>query len=81
MLELIGRAAGSPQVIYLTADPDVAAWARAQAQAGRLDIVEPTPVPEPGHGEGRASTPRTNGGGPASTSDAGEVSPTVPAAR
>ena len=40
MLELVGRAAGSPQVIYLTRDPDVAAWARIEALAGQLEVIE-----------------------------------------
>ena len=43
ILELIGRSAGSPQVIYLTADPDVAAWARLEAMAGHLSVLEPAP--------------------------------------
>ena len=43
ILELIGRSAGSPQVIYLTADPDVAAWARLEAMAGHLAVLEPAP--------------------------------------
>jgi len=43
ILELIGRSAGSPQIIYLTADPDVAAWARMEALAGHLSVLEPAP--------------------------------------
>lgn len=43
ILELIGRSAGSPQVVYLTADPDVAAWARLEAMAGQLSVLEPAP--------------------------------------
>ncbi|GAC1318544.1 MAG: hypothetical protein NVSMB12_17390 [Acidimicrobiales bacterium] len=46
ILELIGRSAGSPQVIYLTADPDVAAWARIEAMAGHLSVLEPAPDAE-----------------------------------
>jgi hypothetical protein len=81
MLELIGRAAGSPQVIYLTADPDVAAWARAEAQTGRLALVEPTPVPETTNGNGRSGVPgRGNNSGPASTPASGQVSPNIPVA-
>jgi len=41
VLEMIGRSAGSPQVVYLTADEDVAAWARMEAIAGHVAIVEP----------------------------------------
>ena len=46
VLELIGRSAGSPQVVYLTADPDVAAWARLEAMAGHLSVLEPAPEEE-----------------------------------
>jgi len=53
MLELIGRSAGSPQCIYLTGDPDIAAWARMEALAGHLAVIEPAPVDEP------AAAPRT----------------------
>jgi len=41
MLELVARAAGSPQVVYLTDDEDVVAWARIEAMAGQLGVVEP----------------------------------------
>ena len=44
MLELIGRSAGSPQCLYFTEDPEVAAWARLEAMAGHLAIIEPTSV-------------------------------------
>lgn len=43
MLELIGRSAGSPQVVYLTNDIDVANWARMEAMTGELSILEPEP--------------------------------------
>lgn len=43
MLETVGRCAGTPQAIYLTSDPDVAAWARVEAIAGQLAVLEPTP--------------------------------------
>ena len=43
ILELVGRSAGSPQVIYLTSDPEVAAWARLEAMAGHLSVLEPAP--------------------------------------
>ena len=43
MLETIGRCAGSPQVIFLTADPDVASWARVEAIGGQLAVLEPSP--------------------------------------
>lgn len=41
MLELVARTAGSPQIVYLTADPDVAAWARIEALAGQLEVIGP----------------------------------------
>jgi hypothetical protein len=49
MLELVGRSAGMPQVVYLTNDPDVANWARMEAIAGHLDIVEPAADPVGSH--------------------------------
>lgn len=47
MLELVGRSAGTPQVVYLTEDVDVAAWARMEAVAGHLGVIEPAPEAEP----------------------------------
>jgi hypothetical protein len=46
MLELVGRSSGSPQIVYLTDDPDVAAWARMEAVGGELTILEPEPSQE-----------------------------------
>ena len=43
LLELLSRTAGSPQAILLTDDEDVASWARLEALAGELTILEPTP--------------------------------------
>jgi hypothetical protein len=43
LLELLGTAAGSPQIVYLTEDEDVAAWARVEALTGEMSIVEPAP--------------------------------------
>jgi hypothetical protein len=45
LLELLGHAAGSPQLIFLTEDEDVASWARLEALTGALSIVEPQPEP------------------------------------
>ena len=42
-LGLISRFAGSPQVVYLTADRDVVAWARIEAIGGELSVVDPAP--------------------------------------
>jgi hypothetical protein len=41
LLELIGTSAGNPQIVYLTEDEDVAAWARMEAMTGDLAVVEP----------------------------------------
>ena len=42
LLDLVGRSAGSPQVVILTEDADVLAWARQEAQAGaKLVLIEP----------------------------------------
>lgn len=47
VLELVGRSAGSPQIVYLTDDVDVANWARMEAMSGELSILEPAPSQEP----------------------------------
>ncbi|MBW3557627.1 MAG: hypothetical protein KY454_11900 [Actinobacteria bacterium] len=44
VLELVGRSAGTPQIVYLTDDPEVAAWARAEAVWGELSVLEPAPA-------------------------------------
>jgi hypothetical protein len=49
VLELVGRSAGTPQIVYLTDDPDVAAWARMEALSGELAILEPAPEQEAAH--------------------------------
>jgi hypothetical protein len=43
LLELLGRSAGDPQIIFLTDDPDVAAWARLEALTGEVSLIEPAP--------------------------------------
>ena len=45
LLELILRAAGQPQVVVLTADPAIVAWARPEELAGNLSVREPAPGP------------------------------------
>ena len=42
LLEVVRRAEGR-QVIYLTEDPEVAAWARATAVSGGLSVLSPEP--------------------------------------
>lgn len=43
LLELLGHGPGTPQLIFLTEDEDVASWARLEALTGALSIIEPTP--------------------------------------
>jgi hypothetical protein len=43
LLELLGRSAGDPQIIFLTEDEDVASWARLEALAGEVALIEPVP--------------------------------------
>lgn len=43
LLELLGHSAGDPQIILLTEDEDVAAWARLEAITGDLAVIEPVP--------------------------------------
>lgn len=45
LLELLGRSAGQPQIVFLTEDDDVASWARLEALTGELSLVEPAPEP------------------------------------
>lgn len=47
LLELLARSAGSPQVILLTAEEEVASWARLETLTGDLAILEPTPDSSP----------------------------------
>lgn len=42
LLEMLATAAGSPQLIVLTADEDVTSWARVESMTGELAVVEPT---------------------------------------
>ena len=46
LLELLSRSAGSPQVIFLTNDPDVCTWARLEALTGEIGILEAAPSSE-----------------------------------
>jgi hypothetical protein len=43
LLELLGRSAGEPQIVFLTEDDDVASWARLEALTGELALIEPAP--------------------------------------
>lgn len=44
LLELLSHTSGSPQLVYLTEDEDVASWARLEALTGALSVVEPAAV-------------------------------------
>ena len=48
LLEQLVRASADQQVVYLTDDEDVAAWARVEALTGAIDIVEPGRVDRSG---------------------------------
>ena len=41
VLDLLQHLSGSPQIIFLTQDEDVASWARLEALTGALSLVEP----------------------------------------
>ena len=43
LLELLGRSAGDPQIVFLTDDEDVATWARLEALGGDVSLIEPAP--------------------------------------
>lgn len=42
LLELLTTTAGCPQLIYLTADDDIASWARLEAMTGDVSVLEPS---------------------------------------
>ena len=44
LLELLGRSAGEPQIVFLTEDEDVASWARLEALTGEVALIEPAPA-------------------------------------
>jgi hypothetical protein len=46
LLELLGRSAGEPQILFLTEDEDVASWARLEALTGEVALIEPAPEHE-----------------------------------
>jgi ABC-type lipoprotein export system ATPase subunit len=47
LLELLVEASHRQQVVLLTHDPDVAAWARLEAITGALSVVEPSGIAAP----------------------------------
>ena len=47
LLELLSRATVSQQVLFLTNDEDVTSWARLEAIAGNLALIEPVAGPSP----------------------------------
>lgn len=48
LLEVLAQSSGRPQVILLTADEEIASWARLEALTGELAVLEPTPDAESG---------------------------------
>lgn len=46
LLELLVRSSINQQVVLLTADPEVAEWARLEAMTGEVTVLEPTPDAE-----------------------------------
>lgn len=46
LLELLGRSAGEPQIVFLTEDEEVASWARLEALTGDVALIEPAPENE-----------------------------------
>ena len=63
LLELLGRSAGEPQIVFLTEDEDVASWARLEALTGEVALIEPAPEHDesPRRGEPSALWSRTVG--------------------
>jgi len=57
MMELLARTAGSPQVILLTDQDEVATWARLEALTGEVALVEPSISTQPA---ARPSTSQSN---------------------
>jgi ABC-type lipoprotein export system ATPase subunit len=49
LLELLGRSAGEPQIVFLTEDEDVASWARLEALTGDVALIEPEPARDDVH--------------------------------
>ena len=49
LLELLGRSAGEPQIVFLTEDEDVASWARLEALTGEVSVIEPAPEQDDVH--------------------------------
>lgn len=47
LMELLARAAGSPQVVLLTDQDEVASWARLEALTGDVALVEPSISTQP----------------------------------
>jgi hypothetical protein len=56
LLELLGRSAGEPQIVFLTEDEDVASWARLEALTGELSLIEPRPAHDQVHDRGITAT-------------------------
>ncbi|MFP4514309.1 MAG: hypothetical protein ACLFRV_15305 [Acidimicrobiales bacterium] len=57
LLELLVESSHRQQVLLLTEDPDVAAWARLEAITGALSVVEPSAPAAEAEAEAEARTP------------------------
>ncbi|WP_426574288.1 hypothetical protein [Aquihabitans sp. McL0605] len=55
LMELLARSAGTPQVILLTDQDEVASWARLEALTGEVALVEPSISTQPSQRPGAAS--------------------------
>ena len=65
LLELLGRSAGDPQIVFLTEDEDVASWARLEALTGEVALIEPAPEHDDGHVRPRRGHPAVSRSGAA----------------
>jgi hypothetical protein len=58
LLEQLVAASTRQQLIYLTADPDIAAWARVEALTNEISLIEPGMGPREDAGEDTTRMPR-----------------------
>ncbi|MCB0971823.1 MAG: hypothetical protein KDA97_09975, partial [Acidimicrobiales bacterium] len=56
LMELLARTAGSPQVVLLTDQDEVATWARLEALTGEVALVEPQVSTQPAPQAPKAAT-------------------------
>ena len=65
LLELLGRSAGEPQIVFLTEDEDVASWARLEALTGEVALIEPAPEHDERATQRTSSARSSSGSAPA----------------